>query len=46
MLHISVGRVGKAFLSLAGSVETYQVARDIFDLIFGAFFESLPRTAA
>ena len=44
MLHISVRRVGKAFLLLTGSVQTYQITSYIFDFLFGAFFESFPRS--
>ena len=46
MLHISVGRVSKAFLLLACRVEFDEVARDVLHLIFGALLESFPSTAS
>ena len=42
VLHVPVRRVRKTFLLLAGRVETNKVPRDLFHLILGTLFESLP----
>ena len=44
VLHVPVGRVGKAFLLLARGVETDQVARNLLDFVLRALFEPLPCT--
>ena len=46
VLHVAVGRVGKAFLLLAGRVQANQVARDVLHLVLGALFQPFPSAAA
>ena len=44
VLHVSVGRIGKTFLLLAGGVQTNQVTRYVLHLVLGPLFEPFPGT--
>ena len=46
VLHIRVGREGKAFLMASFGIQLYKVAGYILDALLGAFLQSVPRSGA